>query len=193
MNTVLKIMIAVCAVGIAAVLGVVLLFDNALGLESPPGEDSTPSITVMEPSPSDSQDSQELQPTETADDAQEVDASRMLTFSIVEVTAVCDAGGEYGVSPLPLGADWRTTERGVYSNSPVTLTCETSGETDNLAYVWSTNFGEIDGVGERVVWTAPDHGAKARVTVAVRNSAGLEQKATLNFRVVTCDCLFDRY
>jgi hypothetical protein len=114
-------------------------------------------------------------------------------FWIEELVAECDAGEGLAVSPLPLGADWRQTERGVYIYSPVSVACLIGGSGEDLTFEWTATVGEIHGGGDSIVWTAPPHGAKAQVTVTVRDSVGRAESATLNFRVATCDCVFERY
>jgi hypothetical protein len=129
-----------------------------------------------------------------AEPAQEpADEAPAPTFSIEELTAECDAGEKFGVTALPLGADWRVTERGVYADSPVVITCVTAGANDALTYDWIADDGVIEGSGDSIVWTAPDHGAKIKVSVVVRDGNGLEEQAELNFRVATCKCVYQRY
>ncbi|MBN1857018.1 MAG: hypothetical protein JW846_08710 [Dehalococcoidia bacterium] len=185
MSTLVKILVAVCLVGMAAVAGIVVAFDSA------PQEVPAPTA------PAPTFDQTTTTEVETVADTAPVEEPPAETLSaafwIEELTAECDSGDGIGVSELPLGADWRTTERGVYSNSPVVITCETGGSTEELTFEWSANFGEVQESGDRIVWIAPDHGAKAQVIVVVQNSRGDEQSATLNFRVATCDCIFQRY
>lgn len=187
MSTFLKIVVAVSVLGLAAVVGIVMLLDSTpqdvpLPITPAPVSDlnTTPeSVPAAEPESTRTEEStgETLSP----------------AFWIEELMAECDSGEGVGVSGLPLGADWRTTERGVYSNSPVVITCETGGSAEGLIFEWSANVGEVQGSGDSIVWVAPDHGAKAQVTVVVQNSSGGEQSATLNFRVATCDCIFQRY
>jgi len=124
---------------------------------------------------------------------EQTDSTPVAAFWIEELTAECDAGEDFGVTALPLGADWRVTERGVYKNSPVTITCETGGAGEGLTYDWTADEGEIEGSGASIVWTAPDHGAKIKVSVMVRDISGVEETAALNFRVATCECVYKRY
>jgi hypothetical protein len=112
---------------------------------------------------------------------------------IEELTAECEIAEGYGVSALPLGADWRSTERGVYSGSPVVITCVTVGSVGELTYEWSADIGEVQGGGQSIVWVAPGHGAKAQVSVVVEDEYGRRQSSALSFRVATCDCIFNRY
>ena len=187
MNTLVKILVVVSVLGIAAVVGIVTLLDSTpqdAPAPLPPAAASDLSVT-SEPETVAGPDAApvEEQGNETASPA----------FWIEELLAECDPGEGVGVSELPLGADWHITERGVYSDSPVVITCETGGSTEELTFEWSTNFGEVQGSGDSIVWVAPDHGAKAQVTVVVRNSSGSEESATLNFRVATCECIFLRY
>ena len=188
MATLLKILVVVCVVGIAVVVGIVLLYDStsgeapaesppisiAPGFETDPGQSTVPepSATVPDPSPSGATSS---------------------AFWIEELSAECEPHDDFAVSALPLGADWRTTERGVYSNSPVLITCHTGGSAHDLSYQWSADFGEIQGSGDRIVWVAPAHGARAHVSVVVTDGTGTAQSAQLVFRVATCDCVFDRF
>jgi hypothetical protein len=188
MNTLLKIVAAVCVLGIAAVLGIATLLDSPVDsappLDIPPTD--APSLTFAPP-----QTIVAPEPEPTVELDSETQAAE---FQIEELTAVCDdETGVFAVSALPLGADWRTTERGVYSSSPVLLTCITGGNDSDLTYEWSTDYGEIDGSGPSVLWVAPGHGARATVAVTVRDSFGNNRKASLVFRVATCDCIFNRY
>ena len=187
MSTFLKMVVAVSVLGIAAVVGIVMLLDSTpqdvpLPLTLVPASDlsTTPeSVPAAEP-----------ESTRTEESAGETLSP---AFWIEELTAECDLSEGFGVSDLPLGADWRITERGVYSDSPVVITCETGGSTEGLTFEWSANVGEVQGSGDNIVWMAPGHGAKAQVTVVVQNSSGDEESATMNFRVATCDCIFQRY
>ena len=187
MSTFVKVLVVVCVLGIAVVAGIGMLRDSTpqdvpAPLPPAPASDVTSTLEsgpVAEPDPT-----LVMEPHgETPSPA----------LWIEELTAECDSGEGVGVSELPLGADWRTTERGVYSDSPVVITCETGGSTEELTFEWSANVGEVQGSGGSIVWVAPDHGAKAQVTVVVQNSSGDEQSATLTFRVATCDCIFQRY
>jgi hypothetical protein len=188
MNTMLKILAAVCVLGIAVVLGIVFLLDSPV--DSAPALDipatDPPSLAFAPP-----QSSAAPEPEPTVERDSETQAAE---FQIEELTAVCDdETGVFAVSALPLGADWRTTERGVYSGSPVLMTCVTSGTDSDLTYEWSADYGEIDGSGPSVLWVAPGHGARATVAVTVRDSFGNDRNASLVFRVATCDCIFNRY
>jgi len=183
----LKILIAVCALGILGVIGTVVLFNPAPESDIAPGDTtSAPALVFADESGPD------VEP-----ESGGVEEPRKQTgdtvFWIEELTAECEEGEDVGVSGLPLGADWRTTERGVYAESPVTITCVTDGASEGLVFEWSANFGEIEGSGDSIVWVAPDHGAKAQVSVVVRDETGNEETAALDFRVATCDCIYERY
>lgn len=187
MSTFLKILLAACVLGIAAVVGIVMLPDSTpqdvpMTLTPAPASDLT---TTPESGPA-------AEP-EPAGVEEPTGETLSPAFWIEELTAECELSEGFGVSDLPLGADWRTTERGVYSDSPVVVTCETGGSTEDITFEWSADVGEVQGSGDSIVWVAPGHGAKARVTVVVQNSSGGEESATLNFRVATCDCIFQRY
>ena len=188
MNALLKIVAAVCVLGIVAVLGIAIPFDSPAEGASPPDIPSTepPSLTFAPP-----ESGAASEPEPTTETAGERAAAG---FAIEELTAECDdETGVFAVSALPLGADWRTTERGVYSGSPVQMTCITGGTESGLTFEWSADYGEIDGSGSSVLWVAPGHGARATVAVTVHDSFGNSEKAALVFRVATCDCIFNRY
>jgi len=181
----LKILIAACALGIVGIVASVVL------LETEPVSD----IAAVEPAPAlvfADESGPDVEP-----ESGGVEEPRKQTgdavFWIEELTAECEEGEDVGVSELPLGADWRTTERGVYAESPVTITCVTDGASEGLVFEWSAHFGEIEGGGDTIVWVAPDHGAKAQVSVVVRDETGNEEAAAINFRVATCDCIYERY
>ena len=190
MGTFLKAIVVVCILGIVGILIVVMLPDSPVQ-SAPPTADTpreAPSLIIAttppEPTPPPASEPPAVQPTgDTSSPA----------FSIEEITAECDAGEGLAVSALPLGADWRTTERGVYNYSPVTLVCEVGGSTDDLTFEWSATDGDIQGSGDSIVWTAPAYGARVIVTVVVRNSSGRTESASMTFRVATCDCIFNRY
>ncbi len=198
MNTLLKLVAVVCAVGIAAVLGSVLLADSsnegtpAPTTSVPEAHTSTlettpePTMTVA-PAPA---ITSEAEPTEAADTREDTTSP---TFRIEELVADCEIKDGFGVSALPLGADWRTTERGVYKNIVVAITCKTGGLSEGLSFEWVADAGEVQGNGDCIVWVAPGKGAKVQVSVMVRDSAGNEEMAALHFRVATCDCVFQRY
>ena len=187
MGRFLKIVIVGCAVGIVGVIGTVMLLGPA------PESDIAPADTAPAPDLVFAEESRpDIEP-ESGGVEEPPKQTRDTVFWIEELTAECDEGEEVGVSRLPLGADWRTTERGVYAESPVTITCVTDGASEGLVFEWSANFGEIEGSGDSIVWVAPDHGAKAQVSVVVRDETGNEETAALNFRVATCDCIYERY
>jgi len=187
LGSLLKILIAVCALGIVGVIGTVILLDPAPESDIAPADaTSAPALVFADESGPDIElesGGVEEPPKQTGD----------TVFWIEELTAECDEGEEVGVTALPLGADWRTTERGVYAESPVTITCVTDGASEGLVFEWSANFGRIEGSGDSIVWVAPDHGAKAQVSVVVRDETGNEETAAVNFRVATCDCIYERY
>ncbi|MCK9357072.1 MAG: hypothetical protein M0R22_08035, partial [Dehalococcoidia bacterium] len=153
---------------------------------------TTPLALILAPS-TDPSTTPPAGPDEPAQTEEPTVETLLPAFSIEELTAECDAGEGFGVTALPLGADWRVTERGVYSNSPVIITCETDGSTDGLTYEWVADDGEIEGSGDSIVWTAPGHGAKVQVSVMVRDGSGGEELAALNFRVATCKCMYQKY
>jgi len=186
-NTFLKIVMAACVVGIVAVVAVGLQSDAV-----PEDETLSPALppTLVLSTTPPSGPTSEPEPEQTEELAADTPSP---AFWIEELTAECDAGEEFGVTALPLGTDWRVTERGVYKNSPVTITCETGGAIEGLTYDWSADEGEIEGSGASIVWTAPDHGAKIQVSVMVRDSSGGEELAALYFRVATCECVYQRY
>ena len=93
------------------------------------------------------------------------------------------------MSPTAISGAFAT----VTEDSPVTITCETSGATEGLTYDWSADEGTVEGNGATIVWTAPDHGAKIQVSVMVRDPHGVEEIAALHFRVATCECVYKRY
>lgn len=201
MNTFLKAVIAVCAVGIVVVAAIGMLGESApqaspaASTPAPTTGTSTAPLTLTlapaaDPSTTPPAGAAEPEPTQTDEPGVETSSP---AFSIEELTAECDAGEGFGVTALPLGTDWRITERGVYSKSPVTITCVTAGATDGLTYEWKADEGEIEGSGDSIVWTAPGHGAKVLVSVMVRDGSGGEELAALNFRVATCDCVYRRY
>ncbi len=193
-DTLLKLVVVVCIVGIAAVLGIVWLTEGSP--TTAPGDTSedssvpiivTPPAGTVDPAESD-------QPTDAP--AAQVDDSSTGSdvFTIEELSAEClEAGEEFGVTALPLGADWRTTARGVYANTPVLITCQTDVSAEDLTFEWSATHGEIQGSGPSITWVAPEHGAKSEVAVVVRNNNGISQSAALQFRVATCDCIYERY
>ncbi len=114
-------------------------------------------------------------------------AGRDGPFRIEEITAERAPDiGRSNISPLAIGQDWRTAERSVYVHSPIRITCNIDGATDGLTYEWSADLGTIEGDGDTVIWTAPGHASKARVSVVVQNGAGTSEEATLNFRISTC-------
>jgi len=180
----LKAIIVVCAVGILMVVGAVTLLDSPVQSTSEPSSTSAPAPTIVV---------QTTPPPSTAPEPELPDEPQPSSFRIEEVIAECDAGEGFAVSALPLGADWRTTERGVYNYSPVTITCVVGGASDGLSYEWSATDGQIDGSGDTIVWTAPAYGARVVVTVVVQDDAGRKESATMTFRVATCDCIFNRY
>ncbi len=189
MGAFLKVVMVLCIVGIAVVLGIVVWKDSPVqSAPSPAAEPSSaPSLTIQTTPPPSASPSPVIEDEPTGDRPAE-------EFRIEELTAECDdETGVFAVSMLPLGADWRTTERGVYSGSPVQMTCITAGTDDGLTYEWSSDYGEIEGSGRSVLWTAPGHGARATVAVTVQDSFGNSEKAALVFRVATCDCIFNRY
>ena len=189
MTRVLKILAALCALGIVAVVGTVMLSAPSQEGDIAPADTApAPDLAFADELGTDTEpESGSLQ--EPAQDAAGT------TFWIEELTAECEEGEEIGVTGLPLGADWRITERGVYANSPVLITCTTGGSSEGLVYEWSANFGEIDGSGDSIVWEAPGHGAKAQVSVVVRDGTDNDNEETgsLNFRVATCECIYQRY
>jgi hypothetical protein len=189
MNTFLKIVAAVCSVGIAAVFGITMLLDSTPGSAPAPTPTmpANPSLVVeAAPAPIDVIHSEPIAVQPTGD-------SSLPHQLIEELTAECAIAEGYGVSSLPLGMDWRTTERGVYSGSPVVITCETADSDGELTYEWSADSGEVQGSGRSIVWVAPGYGAKAQVSVVVEDEHGTRQSAALSFRVATCDCIFNRY
>jgi hypothetical protein len=184
MGKILKVLVATGIVGIAAVVVIVLQLDSTV--QSAPAAADTPRespslILATTPEPT------------TAPAPEPTGEPSSPAFWIEEVTAECDEGEDFAVSALPLGADWRTTERGVYNYSPVTLVCEVGGSTDDLTFEWSATDGDIQGSGGSIVWTAPAYGARVTVTVVVRNSSGRTESASMTFRVATCECVFKRY
>lgn len=202
-NTLLKLVVLVCIVGIAAVLGIVWLGDGSPSITPDDTSDDssvpivvTPPAGTVEPAENDqSTDASSTTGPETASsDGSDDSSADSDAFEIEELTAEClDADEEFGVTALPPGADWRTTMRGVYANSPVLITCETDVSTEDLDFEWSATHGEIQGSGASITWVAPNHGAKSEVAVVVRNKSGIEQSAALQFRVATCDCIYERY
>ena len=190
----LKLVAAICIVGIAAVLGIVWLTDgNPTITSDDTSDDASVPIVVAPPAGSAASNEQADAPT-TPDTETDGNSADSEGFQIEELSAECDEEGEeIGVSDLPLGADWRTTERGVYAHTPVRITCETDVSTKELTFEWSATHGEIEGDGASITWVAPDHGAKSEVSVVVRSSSGTEQSAVLHFRVATCDCIYNRY
>ena len=189
MGTFLKVIVAVCVVGIAAVLGMVALLDSPVQSAPAPASEppSAPSLTLQTPPPP----SASAPPAEVEEPGGDRPAKE---FRIEELTAECDdETGIFAVSALPMGANWRTTERGVYSGSPVEIACVTDGGDTDLTYEWSADFGEVKGTGPDITWEAPGHGARATVSVTVRDRHGNSEKASLTFRVATCDCIFNRY
>lgn len=188
MGSFAKILMVVCALGIAGVVGTVVLSQpEPLSGTAPTDATQAPVLIFADEAEPDAESEQgglEELPKEIVDAA----------CWIEELTAECDdEGEEVGVSDLPLGADWRTTERGVYANSPVRITCVIDGAQGDLTFDWDANFGEVEGSGSSIVWVAPDHGAKAQVTVVVQDSEGNDETASLSFRVATCDCIYERY
>jgi hypothetical protein len=197
-NTFLKMVVVVCVVGIAVTVGIGTRGDSTpqdvpVPTSAPASAPATTPLALTLAPSTDPSTTPPAGPTEPAQTEEPVVETPSPAFSIEELTAECDAGEGFGVTALPLGADWRVTERGVYSNSPVTITCEIEGSTDGLTYEWVADDGEVEGSGDSIVWTAPGHGAKVQVTVVVRNSSGDEESATLNFRVATCKCMYQRY
>lgn len=187
MGSFLKVIMVVCVVGIAAVLGIVTLMDSPVQSAPAPEPPATPSITIQTTPPG----STSPAPVEVEEPTGDRPARE---YRIEELTAECDdETGVFAVSALPVGADWRTTERGVYSGSPVVIACVTSGADDDLTYEWSADFGTVKGQGPVITWEAPGHGARAIVAVTVRDRHGNSEKASLTFRVATCDCIFNRY
>jgi hypothetical protein len=185
MGTFLKALAVVCILGIVGILIVVMLPDSPV--QSAPSTADTPreapSLILATTPP---------EPT-TAPAPEPTGEPSSPAFWIEELTAECDESEDFAVSALPLGADWRTTERGVYNYSPVTLVCEVGGSTDDLTFEWSATDGDIQGSGGSIVWTAPAYGARVTVTVVVRNSSGRTESASMTFRVATCECVFKRY
>jgi hypothetical protein len=184
------VLVATGILGIAAVVVIVLQLDSTV--QSAPAAADTPrespslilATTPPEPTPPPTSEPPAVQPSGD---------SSLPAFWIEELTAECDEGEDFAVSALPLGADWRTTERGVYNYSPVTLVCEVDGSTDALTFEWSATDGDIQGSGGSIVWTAPAYGARVTVTVAVRDVSGRIESASMTFRVATCECVFKRY
>ncbi len=193
-GTLLKLVAAICIVGIAAVLGIVWLTDgNPTITPDDASDDASAPIVVAPPAGSAPSNEPADAPT-TPDTETDSNSADSEAFHIEELSAECDEEGEeIGVSDLPLGADWRTTERGIYANTPVRITCEVDISTEDLTFEWSATHGEIQGNGSSITWVAPDHGAKSEVAVLVHSNSGTEQSAALHFRVVTCDCLYNRY
>ncbi len=107
-------------------------------------------------------------------------------FWIEEITAERDPSGRSAISPLAMGQDWRTAERAVFIGSPIRITCVMGGDDGNLTYEWSADIGQLNGSGDSIIWEAPTHACKARVTVVIRNGSGATETMTLNFRVSTC-------
>jgi len=179
----------ICLLAIVAGSGIAL--PSGCAPESTPAPvptaPATPSL-VVEAAPT-VNEAPQPEPTPT----QTTGSNSLPDMLIEELTAECEIAEGYGVSALPLGADWRTSERGVYSGSPVVITCVTADSAGELTYEWSVDSGELQGAGRSIVWVAPGYGAKAQVSVVVEDAHGTRQSAALSFRVVTCDCLFNRY
>jgi len=184
-NSFTKAAMVVCAVGIVAAVATSLRDDSAARNEPRPAT-AAPTLELPSHLPSGATSGPAPVPNRT-------DETPSPAFWIEELTAECDAGEGFAVTPLPLGADWRVTERGVYLNSPVVLTCVTGGANESLSYDWVADEGEIEGSGDRVVWTAPDHSTDVQVSVMVRDSSGAEELASLSFRVATCECVYQHY
>lgn len=194
MNTFLKVVMVVCIGGIAAVLAIGALSDSDAE-ETPASIVLAPTVDSSTPPPAGpASEPEPVLTDEPSDDPAPAPVAAAPSFRIEELTAECRSDDDdFAVTALPLGTDWRVTERGVYKNSPVTITCETSGASEGLVYDWTADEGEIEGSGASIVWTAPDHGAKVKVSVMVRDSFGVEELAALNFRVATCECVYKRY
>jgi len=112
-------------------------------------------------------------------------------FWIEEMTVECDTRSDCAISPPVLGQNWQTTERSVYICSTLRVTCEMGGAADDVTFEWMADGGKIKGDGNSIIWVAPGHACKARVTVIVGDATGEEASATLGFRVSTCQNVFE--
>ena len=194
MKTFLRVVMVACTAGIV-VVAVIGIRSDSTAKEVPASIVLAPTVDSSTPPPAGAASGSE--PVLTDEPSDEPSASPVAaapSFRIEELNAECLSGDDdFAVTALPLGADWRATERGVYKDSPVTITCETSGATEGLTYDWSADEGTVEGNGATIVWTAPDHGAKIQVSVMVRDPHGVEEIAALHFRVATCECVYKRY
>ncbi len=102
--------------------------------------------------------------------------------------------------PSLAGSEWT-----VLTGRSVIITCVVDGDASNLTFDWScvhlaregVNFvegggpaGTISGSGETVTWAAYSGAGYARVSVVVRDSDGVVQRGSVDFRVSTCATCF---
>jgi len=63
-------------------------------------------------------------------------------------------------------------------------------DSDELAYTWSCNKGDISGTGAKITWTAPSEKCNAYVTVEISDGNGGMATDYVTFQVLTCACAF---
>jgi len=73
----------------------------------------------------------------------------------------------------------------VLPNEKSTVTCvATDPDGDALSYGWSANYGSITGVGDAVIWIAPDRGGEFTITATVDDGEGGQYVADVSVTVV---------
>ncbi|MBN2186024.1 MAG: PKD domain-containing protein [Dehalococcoidia bacterium] len=74
----------------------------------------------------------------------------------------------------------------VLCNGKSTITCvATDPDGDTLSYGWSANYGSITGVGDAVIWIAPDRVGEFTITATVDDGEGGQYVADVSVAVVT--------
>jgi hypothetical protein len=85
-----------------------------------------------------------------------------------------------------LTAQDMTAQKEVAPSSQLEIQCvATDDDDDTLNYQWSVTGGEIEGEGDRIVWTSPDTTGEQTITVEVTNSTG--GRATRSVTIMVTD------
>jgi hypothetical protein len=85
-----------------------------------------------------------------------------------------------------LTAQDMSAQKEIAPSSQLEVQCvATDNNDENLSYQWSATGGQIEGEGDRIIWTSPDTTGEQTITVIVTNSIG--NRATRSMTIIVTE------